>query len=113
MSSKEFGTVNVRRGDRTLASVLGVARSLDAAIGAVMIAFLLFGVAAVRAGWRLPGDAWRWTALVVAALAWGLVLAPWRFGIARLTPADHQRGMYRALAAWAVTDAVVVYGWGW
>jgi hypothetical protein len=104
---------DTRRGDRTLASVLGVAGSLDAAIGAAIMAFLLFAVAAVRAGWRLPGDAWRWTALVIAALSWGAVLVPWRFRIARLTPADHQRGMYRALAAWAVTDVVVVFGWGW
>jgi hypothetical protein len=104
---------DIRRGDRTLASALGIARSLDAAICAAIIAFLFFVAAAVRAGWRIPGDAWRWIALVVAALAWGLVLVPWRVRLAALTPADHQRGMYRALAAWAVTDVVVVFGWAW
>jgi len=102
---------DIRRGDRTLASALGTVRSLDAAIGAAVIALLLFVAAAVRAGWRLPGNVWRWTALGVAALAWVLVLAPWRLRIEHLTPADHQRGMYRALAAWAVTDIVVVFGW--
>jgi hypothetical protein len=30
----------------------------------------------------------------------------------RMGPAEHQRGMYLALAAWAVTDAVVVGAWG-
>jgi hypothetical protein len=29
-----------------------------------------------------------------------------------MTPTQHQRGMYRALAAWAVTDVVVVLAWG-
>jgi 4-hydroxybenzoate polyprenyltransferase len=104
---------DIRRGDRTLASALGVERSLDAAIGAAIIAFLLFVVAGAWAGWRLPQDTWRWTALVVAAVAWGAVLVPWRVRAAKLTPADHQRGMYQALAAWAVTDVIVVFGWGW
>jgi hypothetical protein len=29
-----------------------------------------------------------------------------------MSPAEHQRGMYQALAAWAVTDLVVVLCWG-
>jgi len=36
------------------------------------------------------------------------VLGPWYAGQARWTPADHQRGMYRALGAWAVTDLTVL-----
>jgi 4-hydroxybenzoate polyprenyltransferase len=103
---------DLRRGDRTLASVLGMARSLDAAILAAMIAFLCLVAAGVRAGWRIPEDGWRWLALAGAALAWAMALVPWRLRMPRLTPADHQRGMYRALAAWAVTDAIVVLGWG-
>jgi len=103
---------DLRRGDRTLASVLGMARSLDAAILAAIIAFLCLVAAGVRAGWRFPEDGWRWLALAGAALGWAFVLVPWRLRLPRLTPADHQRGMYRALAAWAVTDAIVVFGWG-
>ena len=103
---------DIRRGDRTLASALGIERSLDAAIGAAVIAFLVFFAAAIRAGWRIPGDTARWATLAVTALAWGMVLVPWRVRGTRLTPADHQRGMYRALAAWALTDVVVVFGWG-
>jgi 4-hydroxybenzoate polyprenyltransferase len=104
---------DLRRGDRTLASVLGVAGSLDASICAAILAFLVFVVAAVRARWRFPDDAWRWAALGVAALTWGLVLVPWRMRSARLSPSEHQQGMYRALTAWAVTDAVIVAGWAW
>jgi hypothetical protein len=41
-----------------------------------------------------------------------MVLVPWRRRSAQLAPADHERGMYRALGAWAVTDVVVVLAWG-
>ena len=44
--------------------------------------------------------------------AWLAVLVPWRLRHLRMSPAVHQRGMYLALGAWAVTDAVVVGAWG-
>lgn len=102
-----------RRGDRTLACVLGVRRSLTAALGAAALAFALFAAAGLRAGWRAAGpDLWRWGGLALALAAWTAVLVPWRRGWAALHPRDHQRGMYRALGAWAVTDLVVVLAWG-
>ena len=104
---------DTRRGDRTLACVLGVRRSLSAAVLAAALAFGLFAAAGLRAGWRLGGgDLARWSGLAVALIVWASVLLPWRRDYARWTPADHQRGMYRALAAWAVTDIVVVLAWG-
>ena len=104
---------DTRRGDRTLACVLGVRRSLNAALAAAGLAFTLFAAAGVRAGWRAGGgDLWRWGALVLALGAWASVLVPWRRRQARLTAADHERGMYRALGAWAVTDVAVVLTWG-
>jgi len=104
---------DTRRGDRTLACVLGVRRSLNAALAAAGLAFTLFAAAGVRAGWRADGgDLWRWGALVLALGAWASVLVPWRRRQARLTAADHERGMYRALGAWAVTDVAVVVAWG-
>ena len=103
---------DLRRGDRTLASVLGPARSLDAAVVAAFIAFILFTAAALRSGWRLPADGWRWGLLCVAAAGWTAVLVPWRRHAATLSAAEQQRWMYRALAAWAVTDVVVVATWG-
>jgi 4-hydroxybenzoate polyprenyltransferase len=58
-----------RRGDRTLAVVLGVKRSLDLAIGAAGLAFLLFAIAGWEAGWLSSrGGAWRAFGLAVAAL---------------------------------------------
>ncbi len=104
---------DTRRGDRTLACVLGVGRSLSAALGAAALGFALFAAAAVRAGWRTGGaDPWRWGGLLLALTAWATVLIPWRRRFARMTPADHERGMYRALGAWALTDVVVVLAWG-
>ena len=104
---------DARRGDRTLALVLGAGRSLDVALVATALAFLLFAWAAGGSAWP-PGvpSAWRWTALAVALVAWLAVLVPWRLRLARLGPGDHQRGMYLALGAWAVTDLAVVLAWG-
>lgn len=104
---------DARRGDRTLACVLGVRRSLNAALAAAGLAFTLFAAAGVRAGWRDGvGDLWRWGALMLAFGAWAAVLVPWRRHQARLTAADHERRMYRSLGAWAVTDLAVVLAWG-
>lgn len=104
---------DTRRGDRTLACVLGVRRSLSAALGAAAMAFGLFAAAAVRAGWRGGGtDLWRWGGLLLALAAWMAVLIPWRRDFSGMAPEEHERGMYRALGAWAVTDVVAVLAWG-
>ena len=77
------------------------------------LAFAIFAAAGLRAGWRLAGaDLWRWGALLLALGAWALVLIPWRRRWARMVPAEHERGMYRALGAWAITDVAVVLAWG-
>jgi lycopene elongase/hydratase (dihydrobisanhydrobacterioruberin-forming) len=99
---------DARRGDRTLARALGARRSLIVAAVCAGLAFALFGAAAVTAGWN---DGWRWLALGLAAIAWGLVLLPWVKRSAVMGTREHQRGMYRALLAWAVTDLVVVVAW--
>lgn len=104
---------DTRRGDRTLACVLGTRRSLTAAVVAAALAFGVFAAAGARAGWRLAGsDLARWSGLLLAFAAWTAVLVPWRRQWARLTPPEHQRRMYHALGAWAVTDVIVVLAWG-
>jgi 4-hydroxybenzoate polyprenyltransferase len=104
---------DARRGDRTLALILGVRRSLDAALVAATAAFALFAWAGIRSGWSSPASGgWRCAGLGVALLAWLAVLVPWRALAGRLSPAQHQQRMYRALAAWAVTDLAVVLAWG-
>jgi 4-hydroxybenzoate polyprenyltransferase len=101
-----------RRGDRTLALRLGANRSLLVAAGCAALAFALLTAAGIRAGWRVGNDAWRWALLAAAALGWLSVLAPWLVGAARWSPSAHQRGMYGALGAWAVTDVAVAVAWG-
>ncbi len=96
---------DARRGDRTFALVLGARRSLDLSIAAVLLAFALFFHAA-------PKDTWTLAVLSVSFLAWLAVLLPWRRSCARRTPREHQRGMYLALGAWAVTDLAVLLAWG-
>ena len=90
-----------RRGDRTLALILGMRTSLIVAIASVLLAFGLLGwaAAALRTSSLL---------LAVPLACWLAVLLPWLARHASWTPAEHQRGMYRALTAWAITDVVVL-----
>ncbi|PYO96268.1 MAG: hypothetical protein DMD60_11110 [Gemmatimonadetes bacterium] len=90
-----------RRGDRTLALRLGLRASLGIALACIALAFALFGGAAVMLG----VGAWP---LLVPLAGWLAVLGPWYRRRDALSPGGHQRGMYRALAAWAVTDLVVL-----
>jgi len=91
-----------RRGDRTLALILGMRASL---IVAVVCTLLAFGTLA-RATVALTADG-RW--LIAPLVLWLAVLLPWLLGYATWSPRQHQRGMYRALAAWALTDLGVLF----
>lgn len=90
-----------RRGDRTLALILGMRASLSVALGCSILAFSLFAWAAVVL--RVSPFA-----LALPLLCWLAVLVPWYRARDRYTPVQHQRGMYRALGAWAATDLVVL-----
>ena len=85
------------RGDRTLAIVLGEGPSLGFAAGLALAAHLWFGWGALQLG-RTP------LPLLLSLAAWLGVLLPWWARWRRWSPRQHQAGMYRALAAWAVTD---------
>lgn len=102
-----------RRGDRTLALIIGMRRSLIIALVAFVLAFMLLGAAGLRAGWgAAPAGLLRWSGLALAALAWLRVLGPWLARHETMTADQHQAGMYAALRAWALTDVVVILGWG-
>lgn len=98
------------RGDRTLAIRLGVGRSLAVAGAAAVLAFLLLAAAAWQARWATDA-ALRWGALATAAMAWIAVLAPWYQAGPGWSSREHQRGMYHALGAWALTDLAVLVAW--
>ena len=93
-----------RRGDRTLALILGMRTSLIVAALSTLLAFGLFIWGAVLLGVGNKGFA-----LALPVVLWLAVLVPWLAGYASWTPRQHQRGMYRALAAWAVTDLTVLF----
>ncbi len=102
-----------QRGDRTLALILGMRRSLLLAILAAVVAFLLFAIAGMLSGWPRGGAGLlRWAGLALAAAAWGRVLLPWLARHEDMNSAEHQAGMYAGLRAWAVTDVVVILAWG-
>lgn len=98
------------RGDRTLALRLGVAGSLAVACIAATIAFGLLAIAAWQTGWQ-DSAIQRWSALGIAAAAWLAVLVPWYRNARVWSTLEHQRGMYHALAAWALTDVAVLLAW--
>ncbi len=98
-----------RRGDRTFALWLGERRSLMVAIIAALAAFALLAWAGARSAW--PVSSWRWGLLAVALGCWLAVLLPWFRASETRSSAQHQRGMYQALAAWAATDLVVLAAW--
>jgi 4-hydroxybenzoate polyprenyltransferase len=103
---------DAHRGDRTFAIALGAERSLSLSLGLTAAAFSLMGWAAVRSVWWGGHDAGpRALGLAMAFLAWLLVVVPWRLRVARLTPREQQHRMHHALAAWAVTDAAVLFAW--
>ena len=101
-----------RRGDRTFALLLGKRRSLAVSMACVTVAFGLFLAAAKAAGWTGTEVA-RWVALAGAYVTWLVILVPWYRRAGEWGPERHQRGMYLALGAWAVTDVAVLFGWAW
>lgn len=91
------------RGDRTLVIALGVDRSLQIAIAATLLAFATFA-AAIYLG---PANRW-WPTIVIPLAAWLAVLIPWLRRYETMAMTEHQRGMYAALRAWAVTDIAIL-----
>jgi len=95
---------DLRRGDRTLALILGMRASLVVATLATLLAFALLAWAMLLVHAGAKGFT-----LLVPLVLWLAVLLPWLLGYTAWSPKQHQRGMYRALAAWAVTDLTVLF----
>lgn len=85
------------RGDRTLVIRVGVGPSLGLALGTMVLAHVWFAWGALLLR-RSP------LGLLPSAAAWLLVLVPWMVRWRVWSDAQHEAGMYRGLAAWAVTD---------
>jgi 4-hydroxybenzoate polyprenyltransferase len=98
------------RGDRTLALRLGARGSLTVAVSCAAVAFGMLAMAGWQSGWS-GNDLKRWGALAIAAAAWVSVLVPWSRNARVWSTHEHQRGMYHALVAWALTDVAVLLAW--
>ena len=96
---------DLRRGDATLALLLKKQNALRFAIASIGIAFAFMLGEARRRYWQ-P----RATGILVALVLWGVVLLPWYRRYDEVDMAYEQRGFYRALWVWAVTDLGVVLG---
>lgn len=91
------------RGDRTLALALGMKRSLLFSIFMVIVAFVMFGYG------LLAGPAGHlWLLAAIPLIAWLRLLLRWLARHPTMTMEEHKDGMYSALRAWALTDALVL-----
>lgn len=98
------------RGHPTLVGNLGVPRSLTFALGAVVVGHLYFLQAVLRhqrslSEAALTGGAPSPALLVLSFAAWLGLLLPWRLRWNTWTAPQVEGGRFRALAAWAITDA--------
>jgi 1,4-dihydroxy-2-naphthoate octaprenyltransferase len=91
---------DLQRGDRTLVIALGKRRSLIWSLCFTPLAFGFF----LGAARLYHPTLWSW-ALLPAFAAWMSVLVPWAV---RPKGYPEQKGMYRGLLAWALTDLAVV-----
>lgn len=92
-----------QRGDRTLARALGASGALQLALVLGLTAAPLLVAAALR--WGAPG--WPWL-LGLAMVAWCVHIWHWLHHAPRWAQSQHERGMYRALALWALVDGALL-----
>jgi 4-hydroxybenzoate polyprenyltransferase len=88
------------RGDRTLVIMVGVRNSLRLAVVAIALSCLC----QVAAAWLRGVMPWGFIAIVGTSLAWGLFTIDW---MVRGDNYPAQKGLYRALKLWAVSDIVI------
>jgi lycopene elongase/hydratase (dihydrobisanhydrobacterioruberin-forming) len=89
-----------RHGDHTLAVAMGRSQALWFALLCVLGAFAAFFGSVALSGVGLKN-----LGLVLALTAWIIVLVPW---LIRGSRYPEEKGMYRALKAWGVTDVAIV-----
>lgn len=94
------------RGDRTMVIKLGETISLALALVLMIVAHGCFGWAL----WTFPvSRAHLLLGLLPSLGTWGVVLIPWLLTWRSWSAERHEAGMYRALAAWAITDLSLLY----
>lgn len=89
------------RGDHTLTIALGETTSLLFAIIMAVVAHLFFAFGAIYYNHSV-------LLIITSFLCWLVVLLPWLFNWRRWTTKQKESGMYKALAAWTVTDVSIL-----
>lgn len=89
------------RGDRTLVIQMGETAGLVFSLVTALLAHSCFFLGL----WK---EHFRMLPLLVSLLAWLVVILPWLKNWRSWTQHQHENGMYRGLAAWAVTDILVL-----
>lgn len=89
------------RGDRTLVIALGEGRSLALALVLAVLAHGFFGYA-----YKAFPTVGLW--MLLSLMAWVGVLLPWLLKWRSYSVSQHERGMYKALFAWAITDIILL-----
>ncbi len=92
---------DTQRGDQTLVIRFGIGHSLTYAILATLSAHAWFAQACLKAQAN-P------TYLLISLAAWLGILVPWRLRWQKVSAQQAEAGMYRGLAAWAITDVSVL-----
>jgi len=97
---------DMAKGDRTLVVRFGARRAL-----AMSIAFVVAsGFCQMMGAYLLRMSFWGVTALVIASGAWIAFTIDW---LRRTEGYPSQKGMYRALKLWAISDIVVIAAFAW
>jgi 1,4-dihydroxy-2-naphthoate octaprenyltransferase len=94
------------KGDRTLVVRFGARRALAFSIGAIVAS----GICQFIAAWMVDMKAWGVTALVFSSGAWMVFTIDW---LRRSEGYPTQKGMYRALKLWGISDLIVIATFAW
>lgn len=97
---------DVAKGDRTLVVRFGARRSLAVAIGFIVLS----GFCQIMAAWMIRMHWIGVGALLCSSGAWMIFTIDW---LLRSEGYPSQRGMYRALKLWAISDIVVIAAFAW
>lgn len=93
---------DARRGDKTLALMLGKTSALWVGMLGTAGGFALLTREAIQRTYSLP------LLLLIPAAAWLWALLPWYFSRHRVSVCWEQRRFYHALTAWALTDLMTL-----
>ncbi len=95
-------STDMEKGDRTLAVLFGARRVLALSIALVIAS----GLCQAAAAWSIKMHLWGYIALLCSSGAWIVFTIDW---LRRTEGYPSQKGMYRALKLWGISDIVAIF----